>query len=57
MILKKDFFKFMNSTVFRKTMKNVRKHSDIKLFTTERRRNYWVSQPNYQTSEFFTEYI
>ena len=28
---------------------------DIKLVTTERRRNYLLSEPNYHTTEFFTE--
>ena len=28
---------------------------DIKLVTTERRRNYLVSEPNYHTTKFFTE--
>ena len=36
-------------------MENVRKHRDIKLATTERRRNYLVSGPNYHTTKFFTE--
>ena len=36
-------------------MENVRKHRDIKLVTTERRRNYLVSGPNYHTTKFFTE--
>ena len=45
----------MNNAVFGKTMKNVRKHIDIKLVTTERRRNYLVSEPNYHTKKFFTE--
>ena len=36
-------------------MKKVRKYRDIKLVTTERRRNYLVSEPNYHTSKFFTE--
>ena len=36
-------------------MENVRKHRDIKLVTTERRRNYLVSEPNYHTTRFFTE--
>ena len=38
-------------------MENVRKHRDIKLVTTERRRNYLVSEPNYHTTKFFTEHL
>ena len=38
-------------------MKNLRKHRNIKLVTTERRRNYLVSEPNYYTTKFFTEYL
>ena len=34
----------MNNAVFGKTMKNVK---DIKLVTTEKRRNYLVLEPNY----------
>ena len=45
----------MNDAVFGKTMENVRKHRNIKLVTTERRRNYLVSEPNYYTTKFFTE--
>ena len=51
----KDFFKLMNNAVFRKTMENVRKHRNIKLVITERRRNYLVLEPNYYTTKFFTE--
>ena len=51
----KDFFKLMNNASFGKTMENVRKHRNVKLVTTERRRNYLVSQPNFYTTKVFTE--
>ena len=47
----------MNDAVFEKIMENVRKHRDIKLFTTERRRNYLVSEPNFDTRKLFTEHF
>ena len=51
----KIFFKLLNNSGFGKTMKNVRKHRDIKLITKERRKNYLVSEPNYHTTKSFTE--
>ena len=51
----KDFFKLMNNAVFGKTMENVRKHRDIKLVTTDKRRNQLVSEPNYHTTKYFSE--
>ena len=47
----KDFFKLMNNWVFGKTMENVTKYRDVKLATTERRRNYLVSEPNNHTTK------
>ena len=49
----KDFFKLMNNSVFGKTMENVRKHRDIKLVTTDERRNKLVSEPNYTQQNIF----
>ena len=55
MIFEKDFFKLMNNAVFGKTMENVRKHRDIKLVTTDKRRNQLASEPNYHTTKYFSE--
>ena len=38
----------MNNAVFGKIMRNVRKHRDVKLVTTNIRRNQLVSEPNYK---------
>ena len=43
----KDFFKLMNNSVFGKRMENIRKHRDIKLVTTDKKRNKLVSEPNF----------
>ena len=51
----KDFYKLMNNAVFGKTMENVRKHRDIKLVTTDKRRNQLASEPNYHTTKYFSE--
>ena len=45
----KDLFKLMNNSVFRKTMENIRKHGNIKLVTTDKKRSKLVSEPNYHT--------
>ena len=36
-------------------MENVRKHRDIRLVTTDEKRNKLVSEPNYHTTEHFSK--
>ena len=52
-----DFFKTMNNAIFGKTMETERKHRDTKLVTTEKRRNYLGSEPNYHTIKSFSQNI
>ena len=45
----------MNNSVFGKTMENIRKHRDIKLVTTDEKRNKLVLEPNCHTTKRFSE--
>ena len=47
----------MNNAMFRKTMEKWKKRRNIKLVTTERKRNYLVSKQNYRIIKFFTEHL
>ena len=51
----KDLFKLMNNAVFGKTKENIRKHRNIKLVTTGKKRNKLVSEPNYHTINYISE--
>ena len=51
----KDLFKLMNNSVFGKTMENIRKHRDIKLVATDRKRTKLVSESNYHTINLISE--
>ena len=51
----KDLCKLMNNSVFGKTMENIRKHRDIKLVTTDKKRSKLVSEPNYHTINLIFE--
>ena len=49
----KYFFKLMYNAIVGKTTENMRRHRVIKFATTERRRNYLVSKPNYHIKKTF----
>ena len=51
----KDFYKIMNNAVFGKTMENIRKHRNIKLVTTDKKRSKLVSEPNYHTINLISD--
>ena len=51
----KGLFKLMNNSVFGKTMENIRKHRDIKLVKTDKKRSKLVSEPNYHTINSISE--
>ena len=51
----KDFYKLTSNAVSGKTRENVRKHKDIKLVTTDKRRSQLVSEPNCHTTKWFSE--
>ena len=51
----KDLFKLINDSVFGKTMENIRKHRDIKLVTTDKKRSKLVLEPNYHTTNLISE--
>ena len=55
-MISKNFFKLMNNALLKQLcFLTCEKHRYITLVTTERRRNYLVSEPNYHTSIFLTE--
>ena len=45
----------MNNSAFGKTMENIRKHRDIKLVTTDKKRSKLVSEPKYHTINLISE--
>ena len=47
----------MNNAVFAKAVENVTKHGDIKLVTTNKRRNHLASEPNYHTTKYFSKHL
>ena len=53
-VFENDFFKLI-MYFWKKSMENERKHINIEFETTEARRNYLVSEPNYHTTNYFSE--
>ena len=45
----------MNNSVFGKTKENIRNHRDIELVTAEARRKKYASEPNYESSKYFSK--
>ena len=50
----KDFFKLMNSSVFGKTMENIRNRVDIKLVTDKRKAENLAAKPNFKHCNIFS---
>ena len=51
----RDFFKLMNNSVFGKTMENVRKHKNLKLACSDRKRKLYASKVNYRNTIRFSD--
>ena len=47
----------MNRAIVSKTLENGRKHRDIKIVKSYKRRNYLVSEPTYYTVHFSPEHF
>ena len=47
----------MNNSVFGKTIENVRKHRDIRLVTSDKRKKRLVSEPNYHSHKTFSNHL
>ena len=52
---KKDFFKLMNNSTFRKTMENIRKHRNIKLVMNRELYLRIMMKPNFKSGVLFGE--
>ena len=53
----KDFYKLKINSIYGKTGQNDRKHSDIKLVTTDYKRNKLASEPNYHSTKCISKLL
>ena len=53
----KDFYKLKINSIYGKTVQNDRKHRDIKLVTTEAKRNKFPSEPNYYSTKCISKHL
>ena len=53
----KDFFKFMNNSVFGKTMESIRNHNDMKLVTSDKKYLRYVMKPNFSNGFPFFKHL
>ena len=53
----KDFYKLKINAIYGKTVQNDRKHIDIKLVTTEAKRNKLGSEPNYHPTKYISKHL
>ena len=54
---KKDFFKLVNNSVFRKTMENIRDHKDMKLVASDKKYLKYVMKPNFKNGHPFSKHL
>ena len=53
----KDFYKLKINSIYGKTVQNDRHHRDIRLDTTEAKRNKLASEPNYQSTKCISKHL
>ena len=55
--LEKDFFELMNTSVFRKTMENIRNHKNMKLMTNDKKYLKYVMKPHFKDGFPFSKHL
>ena len=53
----KGFYKLKINSIYGKTVQNDRNHRDIRLVTTEAKRNKLASEPNYQSTKCISKHL